>query len=103
MSVADVRFYTMNNEPCGPDDKPVRFAFRCPKSLGRNSYCGNLLIAGASDIRRDPQGKNGGRPQWSWDGDRVAPTFTPSVDCGGCWHGYIEKGRCVDTSKKDEP
>lgn len=39
-----------------------------------------------------------------WDGNREAPTFSPSIDCtnGGkrpeCWHGYIRAGRVCDTS-----
>lgn len=104
MSAANVKFYTLDYDSCElTSDKPVYFGFRCPKSKVQ-SYCGGLLIAGASDIKHDPQGQNGGRPQWSFDGDRESPTFAPSVNCGGCgWHGFIEKGRCVDTSKKDEP
>ena len=65
--------------------------------------CSGLLIAGRSDIKRDGQGGNGGRPQWDWDGNREAPTFSPSINCGSCWHGYIRAGRCVDTAGKDEP
>jgi hypothetical protein len=34
--------------------------------------------------------------------NRDAPTFSPSIDCKGCWHGYIRNGRCVDTSGNDE-
>lgn len=111
MSDARVEFQDIDCEPIGPDQKPVRFGFRC---VGRNrgrdprlpvSMCEGLLIAGTTDIKRDPQGKNGGRPQWAWDGNREAPTFTPSINCEKhCgWHGYIRKGRCVDTQGVDEP
>lgn len=116
MSAALVEFQTLDNEPCPPDQKPARFAFRC---VNRNrdrdprletSLCDGLLIAEgphsfAHGIKRDGQGKNGGRPQWGWDGNWDAPTFTPSVNCEKhCgWHGYIRKGRCVDTNGKDEP
>jgi hypothetical protein len=90
---------------------PCRFTFRCvgynrglPKVLQRNK-CANLLIAGTTDIKRDPQGQNGGRPQWDWDRNREAPTFSPSINCEAhCgWHGYIRGGRCVSSSGQDEP
>lgn len=76
------------------------FSFQCPLYDRR---CGDLLIAGRSAVKRDGQNKNGGAAQWDWDGDRDAPTFTPSVNCGGCWHGYIRAGRCVDVHGADEP
>ena len=52
-----------------------------------------------------PQGANGGRPQWDWDGNRETPTLTPSINCEGhCgWHGHIRNGRCVTTAGVDEP
>ena len=38
-------------------------------------------------------------PAWQWDGNREAPTLTPSIACGmpkGCdWHGYMTAGRLV--------
>jgi hypothetical protein len=54
-------------------------------------------------LKRDPQGQNGGIAQWDWNGDRNSPTFTPSVNCGSCWHGYIRDGRAVDCNGNDEP
>lgn len=47
-----------------------------------------------------------GKPHmWGWNGNRVRPTFTPSINCldhnpenpaekyGGCgWHGHITDG-----------
>lgn len=111
MSAANVRFYTLDHKPCPEGQKPERFGFRCVK-FNRNRHprleeveCGKLLIAGATSIKRDGQGANGGSPQWDWDGDRDSPTFKPSINCEGhCgWHGFIEKGRCVDVNKKDEP
>lgn len=77
-----------------------RFSFKCPKADRR---CKGLLIRGRTNLKHDPQGLSGGVPQWNWDGDRVRPTFTPSINCVSCWHGYIRGGRCVDTSGKDEP
>jgi hypothetical protein len=70
--------------------KPEFFTFKCPKA---DRTCGWLMIRGAS----------GDRPSWEWDGNRERPTFTPSVDCKGCWHGYIRAGRCVDPAGQDEP
>jgi hypothetical protein len=98
MSAAQVRFLTLDYEPCQPDQTPVRFSFLCPK----RRQCEGLLLKGATDIPHDPEGKNG-TPQWEWNGDRQKPTFTPSINCKNCWHGYIRGGRCVDTQGKDEP
>ncbi len=99
MSTADVRFYQQGEEAEAEPGKEQVFSFRCPKT-GRR--CGDMVIAGRTTLKRDGQNKNGGIAQWDWDGNREAPTFKPSVNCVGCWHGYIEKGRCVDCSKKDE-
>lgn len=112
MSEANVEFLTIDGLPCPADQKPCRFTFRC---VGHNRtkcspkypdvQCGKLLIAGATNIPRDPMGLNGGRPQWDWDGNRQAPTFSPSINCEAhCgWHGYIRAGRCVGTNGQDEP
>lgn len=100
MSDAKVEFHTLNDAYDAAPGAEQSFSFACPLAKRR---CGNLIIAGRTDLKRDPQGKNGGVAQWGWDGNREAPTFTPSVNCGGCWHGYIERGRCVDTEKNDEP
>lgn len=42
-------------------------------------------------------------PKNGWDGNREAPTFSPSIDCscGGRrpgWHGYIRQGKVCDTN-----
>lgn len=38
-------------------------------------------------------------PTWDWDGNRDAPTLSPSINCngeGGCgWHGFIQAGQIV--------
>lgn len=100
MSDAKVQFQGEHEDDPAPG-KEQTFSFQCPKY---NRRCGDLLIAGRNpDIKRDGQGQNGGAPMWEWDGNRDAPTFSPSVNCKGCWHGYIVKGRCVDTRKRDEP
>jgi len=112
VSTANVAFLTLDGEPCPEGETPQRFTFRCVcHNRGRNDLlepitCGELLIAGAGHgIKRDGQGQNGGHPQWDWDGNRAAPTFSPSINCERhCgWHGYIRNGRCVNTSGQDEP
>lgn len=99
MSDAQVKFESLNAIEAAPGAEQA-FSFACPL---HNRRCGSLIIAGRTDLKRDPQGQNGGVAQWDWNGDRGAPTFTPSVNCKGCWHGYIRNGRCVDQSDADEP
>lgn len=116
MTAADVAFLDKGGRPCPDGERPAYFSFRCvghnrgqPPALQRNR-CEMLLIAmgphsAAHGIKRDPQGNNGGRPQWEWDGNRESPTFQPSINCEKhCgWHGYIRNGRCVNTQGQDEP
>lgn len=101
MSDAQVTFDSLDLDGDGVPGTEQLFGFACPKVKGRR--CGYLLIAGKTDIPRDGQNQNGGQAQWDWDGNREAPTFTPSINCLGCWHGYIRNGRCVDCSGNDEP
>lgn len=99
MSDAQVRFDSLDALDAAPGAEQT-FSFQCPRHKRR---CGNLVIAGRTDLKRDPQGQNGGVAQWHWDGNRERATFKPSVDCKGCWHGYIRAGRCVDQQGNDEP
>lgn len=99
MSDAKVKFYDAGYVETTPD-AAARFGFACPKTGAR---CTGLLIAGRTELKRDGQNQNGGVAMWDFDGNAAAPTFTPSVNCGGCWHGHIENGRCVDVHHKDEP
>lgn len=100
MSEARVRFDRLGSLGAEPGQEQT-FGFACPHGKGR---CEGLIIRGRTDLPHDPQGKNGGIAQWNWDGNRDAPTFSPSVNCGFCkWHGYIERGRCVNTQYQDEP
>lgn len=91
MADAKVRFENNAGEEALPGQEAF-FDFRCPTS-GR--VCGTLAIKG-----RVP---DNGRHTWAWNGDRRNPTFSPSIDCRGCWHGYIENGRTVDCERHDEP
>lgn len=115
MTAANVLFLNMSGDPIQGAEKPARFTFNC---VGHNrgkdprlarAKCANLLIAEgphseAHGIKRDGQGLNGGRPQWDWNGNREAPTFTPSINCEShCgWHGYIRNGRCVSAHGEEE-
>jgi Family of unknown function (DUF6527) len=107
MSAANVRFY-LDTLTCAEEDigkecevgKEQTFSFSCPKYKRR---CGDLIIVGRTDYKHDPSNSNGGVAQWNWDGNRASPTFTPSVNCTGCWHGFIRSGRCVSAQGIDEP
>jgi hypothetical protein len=99
MSDAKVRFETLDYDRADPGHEQT-FGFNCPLHDRR---CEGLVIAGKTDLPRNPMGKDGGVAQWDWNGDRDRPTFSPSINCGSCWHGYIENGRCVSVSKADEP
>lgn len=35
---------------------------------------------------------NPAHPSWGWDGNRDAPTLTPSVHHVGHWHGFLRAG-----------
>lgn len=100
MSDAHVKFFSADRHEASLGAER-NFSFRCPKSGDR---CGHLLIAGrAPGVKRDGQNQNGGRAMWTWNGNRERPTFSPSINCLSCWHGYIEDGRCVSVAKVDEP
>lgn len=63
---------------------PTYFGFECPKRAGH--MCTGLIIRGnPSNVTRE-------NSTWAWDGNREAPTFTPSINCKHCSHGFIEHG-----------
>jgi hypothetical protein len=33
---------------------------------------------------------------WGWDGNKEAPTLTPSISVADTWHGYLRAGKLVD-------
>jgi len=76
-----------------PAGQEQAFSFQCPLHDRR---CGDLVIAGKTAHARDPNNGNGGIAQWDWDGNREQPTFSPSINCKGCWHGYIRAGQTVN-------
>jgi hypothetical protein len=103
MADAQVKFFIIDRDSFDIEAEPGKeqlFSFRCPK---HNRRCGDLALHGRTGWKHDPQGQNGGSPHWTWDGNRDKPTFSPSINCGSCWHGYIRDGRTVDCGGKDEP
>lgn len=79
---------------------PKWFRFVCPLAAGplKHRQC-------SIPIKPQTTSKGNG---WKWDGNREAPTFTPSINClthnpekpeekyGSCgWHGYVTKGKFV--------
>lgn len=59
------------------DGKPVGMIYSCPCG------CGGIR---ALDFK--PRSS----PSWQWDGNRDAPTLTPSVHWVGHWHGFLRNG-----------
>ena len=99
MSNAKVKFETLDGKDPQPG-KEQQFSFNCPLYDRR---CGPLIIAGRTELKHDPRGQNGGTAQWRWNSSLEKPTFNPSINCKGCWHGHIRDGRCVSTGNADEP
>ena len=62
-------------------DRVAGMAFICPCGCEREGY---LPLNGDGDPG----------PSWEWDGNKEAPTLTPSVQqIGGCrWHGWLTDG-----------
>jgi len=74
-------------------ERPKWLRFGCPRGRGE------CMVA----LR--PQTFSNGAG-WAWDGNREAPTLTPSINClaekdgkklGGCgWHGFLRNGEFSD-------
>ncbi len=67
MSDAKVRFDNLAMDGDVAPGAEQTFSFNCP-TLDRR--CGELVIAGKTDLKRDGQGQYGGLPQRDWDGNR---------------------------------
>lgn len=71
-------------------DQPKVINFSCP--------CGCGAIHGLSVPPADEDDKKYGRHLWDWDGNREAPTVSPSIrayESNGKdthWHGFLKKG-----------
>lgn len=74
-------------------EKPARFGFECPRHTNGRMCSGLMLRESEHTASNLPRPE---RRTWEWDGNREKPTFSPSIDCGGCgWHGYIREGKAT--------
>jgi len=63
-------------------DREHNLTFTCPCGCGK---------IGAVIVETDTE------KGWKWNGDKINPTFTPSIlQIGGCcWHGYLTNGEWI--------
>lgn len=61
----------------GDDGSVAGMIYCCPCGCG---------VTGALAFRPRPS------PSWEWDGNRHAPTLSPSVHHVGHWHGWLRNG-----------
>lgn len=65
--------------------RPKWMRFGCARAAGMECQ-----------IALRPGQKNGVGASWEWDGNREAPTISPSINCEGVrhcgWHGWIRNG-----------
>jgi hypothetical protein len=40
-------------------------------------------------------GDPGTEKAWGWDGNKEAPTLTPSINVIGIWHGWLQAGKLI--------
>jgi hypothetical protein len=87
-------FLTIDLDDCPADKEPAFFGFECPKRTD-GFMCSGLVIrgnkGGLSQTEYDSAVAR--KSTWEWNGNREAPTFSPSIDCKRCSHGYIENGK----------
>lgn len=76
-------FLDANSKPT--TDAPTYFGFECPKRIDGYICTGLIIRDNPSNVAKE-------RATWIWNGDRDYPTFSPSINCIGCSHGYIERG-----------
>lgn len=80
----------------GTSFKPGAFAFE--KREGSASIWGYILFTcpcGCGSFSRLAVGmgkKPTSSPTWEWNGDREAPTLSPSIHHIGHWHGWLKAG-----------
>jgi hypothetical protein len=82
-------FLTLELDDCPANEKPIFFGFECPKRKD-GFMCSGLVIRG------NPAGLAPVNKTWVWNGDRTNPSFSPSINCSNCAHGYIENGKWRD-------
>jgi len=77
-----------------PDLKPGEWQFA-------NNYTAIWIHTPHTDtmmgLVRLPISKTGNDvpPVWKWDGNKNAPTLTPSINVIGVWHGWLREGRLI--------
>lgn len=84
--------FIFSDEYIDPYDSPPKWLrYQCPRGNGECS------------VPLAPQTTSKGHT-WHWDGNREAPTLTPSINClaedlqthekyAGCgWHGFLQQG-----------
>lgn len=75
------------------------FSFHGSDTAGRPKWmafpCQGQPPRGTCQIALRPEQKNAVGASWRWDGNREAPTITPSINCEKIcgWHGYITAGK----------
>lgn len=87
------------SERVAPDSSAGAFAFNVRASDGEIVGMTFKCPCGCADIGRlnfDPLKTD--QPCWQWDGNREAPTLSPSVQkVGQCaWHGWLRAGDWVE-------
>ena len=65
---------------------------RFPAGMIYNCPCG-CGVPGALAFRPIEEE---GRASWEWNGNREAPTLSPSINHVGHWHGWLREGYFVD-------
>ena len=75
------KFMFMRDGPNGPR----WMSFPCPGQRRKNESNARCMVP------LHPQ-KNSNGASWTWNGNREKPTLSPSINCHGCWHGFITDG-----------
>lgn len=78
-----------------PDNAPL-------SSVGRFGYVCRRDPSSHCSINCQNAGYQITNQNWKLTGTPDHPTITPSINCDGCWHGYIENGIFKSTSKVPE-
>lgn len=75
------------------NENDTYIAFRYPHPDVTNSLP-EILETYRGEISHIPVTTGEKQPKyWLWDGNREAPTISPSINIIGMWHGYIRNGK----------
>ena len=73
-------------------DPPKFCRFSCPRGYDYGG-CGIHIGTRTDNI-----------PTWDWNGNKEAPTFTPSINCTFCgWHQNVTDGEFPDAFPEQKP